>query len=67
MLARLFRIDLAGSQKSIQVLGELGALLRREALIIEKLRVILDSAAFAGSAHGVIITKCAGVPWLSGV
>jgi hypothetical protein len=59
VLARLFRISLAGAQKSIQVLGELGALFGRKTFVIEKLCVILDAAAFAGSdtAHGVIISE----------
>jgi len=57
--ARFVRIGLAGAQESVQVSGKLGALCGREPLVIEKLCVILDAAAFAGSesTHGAIIAK----------
>ena len=60
MLTRLLRIGCADAQEEIQMPGDLSALLGRETLIVEELRVILEPAAFAGSdtAHGVIISEC---------
>ena len=57
--ARFVRIAGIGAQEEVQMPGDLSALFGGEALIIEELCGILDSAPFAGSGstHGAIIAK----------